>query len=161
MRAEQIFIIGTLLALPASAAGVDQIDTLNWGVRAAGVMPNYNDAEFATGLGVSLIYRHREYSQLALEADLVTTVIDGELGRFDFSTSTAGAYLAWRSSGDLFLKLRGGVLAERVEVGPSDAWGAGLSGSVGIGWRRAGNLLELELTGIEKSAYMVSLAWYF
>ncbi len=161
MRAARPWIICMWLAAPATGMAVDQIDDLSWGARTGGIVPNYRGAEFATGIGASVVYMHREYPGFALEVDITTTLLDGELGGFDYSSSMLGGYLAWRSSGKWFFKLRGGVLAEYVEVGPSDAWGAGLSGGIGAGWRRGEQFLELELTGVEKAVYMVSLAWYF
>lgn len=154
-------LISCLLISVFSAASAQQIDSLDWGVRAGGIMPNYRGADFATIGGAGLIYRHREYPSLALELDAAVTLLDGELLRRDFSISTVSAYLAWRSSGQWYLKLRGGTLAEYVELGEASAWGGGLSGGIGAGWRRGEQLLEVELTGIEKAAYMVSLAWYF
>ncbi len=150
-----------LLLLPLPAAAAEQIDALNWGVRVGAVQPNYRSADFATAGGASALYRHREYPFLALELEAMATLIDGELVGRDFSISTVGAYLAWRSRGQWYLKLRGGILAEYVEVGEADAWGSGLAGGIGAGFRRGEQLFEIELTGVEQAAYMVSLAWYF
>lgn len=151
----------TLLALPASAMALDQVDSVNWGIRAGGNMPNYAGADFAGVLGAGGVYRHREFASLALEADVSATVVDGDIAGFDYSVTSLAAYLAWRSAGKLYLKLRAGLLMEYVSVGPADAFGAGVSGSIGAGLRRGEQLLELELTGVEKSAYTVTLNWYF
>lgn len=150
-----------LVVLPGAAAAVDQVDSLGWGLRAGGIMPNYVSADATGVVGASVMYRHREYASFALEADIATTIIDGEIAGFDYSTTTLAAYLAWRSTGNIYLKLRAGSLMEYVRLGPSDAYGGGLSGGIGAGFRSGDQLIELELTGIEKAAYMLSLAWYF
>lgn len=149
-----------LLLSPPAAAG-EPIDTLNWGLRAGVVQTNYRGSDPAAALGAGLIYRHRQYPSLALEADLLASVADGDIGGRAFSLSAVSVGLAWRSAGSPYLKLRGGLLAEYVEVGPADAWGSGLTGSVGAGWRRDDQLVELELTGLEEAAWLISLAWYF
>lgn len=161
MRALVAPVLALVLLVPASARGAEQIDALGLGVRLAAIVPDYRGADPAWGIGGTLVYRHREWPQFTLEADLTTTVAKGNLGRFDFSASTLGGYLAWRSSGTLYLKLRAGALLEYVEVGPSDAWGGGLSGGAGIGWSGRTGKLEFELTGIEKAAYMISFAYLF
>lgn len=152
---------GFLLLLAPWAPAAEPIDTLDWGLRAGVVQTNYQGADPAVAAGAGLIYRHRQYPSLALEADLLVSIADGDIGGRDFSLAAVAAGLAWRSQGSPYLKLRGGVLAEYVEVGPADAWGSGASGSVGAGWRHGEQLVELELTGLEKSAWLVSLAWYF
>lgn len=149
------------MSMPVSAIAFEQIESIDWGIRVAGIMPDYVDADFAAGVGLAAIYRHREFDALAVEADLITTVADGDIGGNDFSATTLAAYVSWRWGHEWYLKLRGGVLAEYVEVGPSDAFGSGLSGGVGAGWRRGRQLVEIELTGVEKAVYMISLAWYF
>lgn len=161
MRAIANSLLTVYIVLAGQPASAQQIDSLGWAVRGAAIVPDYRGASPAWGIGGTLVYRHREWPGLALEAELVTTIADGDLGRFDFSASTLGGYLAWRSGDRWYLKLRGGVLFEYVEVGGADAWGGGLSGGVGVGRSGARHQLELELTGIEKSAYMVSLAYYF
>lgn len=152
---------GFLLLLTPWAFAGELIDTLDWGLRAGAVQTTYRGADPAVAAGAGVIYRHRQYPALALEADLLVSLGEGQIGGRDFSLSALAAGLAWRSAGSPYLKLRGGILAEYVEVGPADAWGAGLAGSVGAGWRRGEHLLELELTGLEQSAWLVSLAWYF
>ncbi len=161
MRIWALPALALYLVMPGPVLGAEQIDSLGWAVRGAAVMPDYRGAEPAWGIGATLQYRHREWPAFALEADLTSTLADGALGRYDFSLSTLGGYLAWRRGNMWYLKLRGGVLFEYVEVGTSDAWGGGLSGGAGIGWSRDGRAFELELTGIEKAAYMISLAYYF
>lgn len=150
-----------LLAMPAPVMAVDQVDSVTWGVRAGGNMPNYTGADFAGIVGAGVVYRHREFESLALEADVSATLIDGDIGGFDYSVTTLSAYLAWRTAGKLYLKLRAGSVMEYVSVGPSDVFGGGISGSIGAGLRRGEQLLELELTGVDKSAYTVTLNWYF
>lgn len=161
MRVLACSMLALCVASAGQTANAEQIDSLGWAVRAAAIMPDYRGASAAWGVGGTLMYRHREWPQFALEADLTTTLADGDLGRFNFSASTLGGYLAWRSGDQWYLKLRGGVLFEYVEVGGSDAWGGGLSGGAGMGWSGGAHRLELELTGIEKAAYMISLAYYF
>lgn len=157
----RVYLLVSLFAMPTGVMAMDQIDRVDWGLRAGGVVPNYVRADAAGVVGASVMYRHREYSSLALEADLTTSVLDGDIAGFDYSTTTLAAYLAWRSAGNIYLKLRAGLLLEYVEVGPSDAFGGGLSGGIGAGYRRGDQLFEIELTGVEKAAYMVTIAWYF
>lgn len=157
----KIIRTGFLLLLAPWALAGEPIDTLDWSLRAGVVQSNYRGADPAAAAGAGLIYRHRQYPALALEADLLVSVTDGDIGGRDFSLSALSAGLAWRSAGSPYLKLRAGFLAEYVEVGSADAWGAGASGSVAAGWRHGEQMFELELTGLEKSAWLVSLAWYF
>ena len=157
----RICILISLLAMPAGAMAFDQIDRVDWRLSAGGVVPNYTGADAAAVVGAGISYRHREFASLGLEADLTTSVVDGDIGGLDYSTTMLAAYLAWRSAGDMYIKLRAGGLLEYVEVGAADAFGGGLSGGIGAGYRRGNQILELELTGVEKAAYMVSLSWYF
>lgn len=150
-----------MLAASVAALANEQIDSLGWSARAAALQGDYRGADPALAIGVGAIYRHRQYPSLSLEADLLGSVAAGDIGGRDFSLSAASLGLAWRSSGALYLKLRAGVLAEYVEVGGADAWGSGLTGSVGAGWRYQDRLIELELIGLEKAAYGLSLAIYF
>lgn len=156
-----IFRYFGLMLLGSTALATEPIDMLNWGLRAGAVQADYRGADPAVALGAGLVYRHRQYPSLALEADLLVSVADGEIGGRDFALSAVSAGIAWRTAGSPYFKLRGGLLAEYVEVGPADEWGAGLSGSVGAGWRHEDQLIELELTGLEEAAWMISLAWYF
>lgn len=147
--------------LPTAALALDPVDSIDLGLKLGANVPNYVQADPAFVAGGTLRYRHREYPAFAIEADAVATVLEGEVAAFDYSVSSLAAYLAWRSAGNLYLKFRAGGLMEYVSVGSSRAFGGGLSGSVAAGIRYGEQSLEIELTGVEKAAYMVTVNWFF
>lgn len=102
------------------------------------------------------------FPAFALEGELGATLSSGKFAGRDFKLDSAAAYLAWRSPGAWYLKLRAGALLEHARVGGGTSTDSGLSGGVGGGYRFAGNRrLELEFTVVEHEVRMLSLVYCF
>ena len=154
-----LILLSFAVCVPASAQ--DDGTKYFWGFNSGAMLSSFADSEAAWNVGGSLSWRSSRWSQAFLEIDLSTSVLDGEVGFSDFSVSTVGTYLGWRSSGDWYWKIKGGLLGERVSVGFTDAQDIGFTVGAGLGWRTGKSLWEFEASVIEEDIYFFNLAYHF
>ena len=157
----RLFALVLPLLFSLSAVAQDEGTKYFWGLHSGVMMTSFADSESAFNVGGSLSWQSSRWSQAFLEVDLSTSVLDGEVGVSDFSVSTVGTYLGWRSSGDWFWKIKGGLLGERVSVGFTDAEEIGFTLGAGLGWRTGKSLWEFEASVIEEDIYFFNLAYHF
>jgi len=142
---KQPLVLITILATMLAAGQAQARDT-PWylGIKAGLMDAGPGVTDDAVNAGFDLGYRHNRY--LSTEAELTTTVIDGETrsGR-DWEVDTLSGFLALRSN--TRVKLKGKVGISHVDSGGDDD--LGLSYGIGIGFPAAGGLTEIEYTTID------------
>lgn len=98
---------------------------------------------------------------LGIEAEITTTVDDGEFAGQDVQLDTLGLYAAFRTAGPVYLIGKAGVIRNELEIGSvsdsdtGSAIGAGVGFSIGIAQ------FELEYTRIDEDIDFVSLGLRF
>lgn len=156
-----------LLAQPLPAA--EDADANYWTVRIGAMDPYTSDDSFdfdfsdtAVNVGGTWGHRLSWFDGLSTEVEVTTTLAEGDFNGPDYSLTTAAGYAAWRSSGSLYIRLRGGLLYERAEVGNVSSNDAGLSFGGGLGWEMAeGHTLEFDYTLIESDVHFFSVGYRF
>ena len=148
-------LLGMVFAAPASAdwffgakAGPMMIDTSGISdTKNAGVVVGYD-------LGVAV-------GDLALEGEITKTVSSGDFIGLDVDVDTQALYLAFRTAGPMYFKVKGGYLNEDVSIGSVSASDSGMSYGVGVGFGVGVAQLELELTIIEQDINFLSVGVQF
>ena len=163
MRIVISIVLAIVLAflVTAPTLGQDEGTKYFWGLNSGLMFSSFSDADAAVNVGGSFSWESSRWSQAFWEVDLSTSVFDGEVGFADFSVTTLGSYLGWRSGGDLYWKLKGGLLGERVSVGFADVNEFGFTAGAGLGWRTGKSLWEFEASVIEEDIFFFNLAYHF
>jgi hypothetical protein len=158
-RALSFCLVAVLLCGNAHAA---DDWSLYWGAGGATVLPQGAGNRMGLNASGRFGLQYAGFPGFAAEADLTTSIVKGHYSNRDLKLTTLGGYLAWRSSGRWYLKVRGGGVWEWTKVGGGSANDGGLSGGIGGGYRfDDGRSLELEFTVIEKNVDMLSLTYQF
>ncbi|HET7921688.1 MAG TPA: hypothetical protein VFM15_02930 [Gammaproteobacteria bacterium] len=136
--------------------------SLYWGAEAGLLLPqgerNRTGVQAVGRLGLQAA----RLPGFAAEAELGTTLKAAQYRSSDLKLTTLAGYLAWRSAGRWYFKVRGGGLWEWTRLGAGRASDGGLSGGFGGGYRfDDGRRLELEFTVIERNVNMLSLSYRF
>jgi hypothetical protein len=133
------------LALSAQAAD----NPFYFGVKGGLMDPDAGGNDQALNVGALVGYKlfDNQNGALALEAEFTTTLVDGDVaGGGEWDVDTLAAFLAFRSAGDVYLKLKGGY-ADQDPSGGSVSSDSGFAAGFGVGWRtskKAG--FEIEYT---------------
>jgi hypothetical protein len=141
-----------------AAAGQVSAEGLYGGVKIGAMDLDYSGSDDATNLGALLGYDFPGRAQIsgAVEGEVTTTIIDGEVGRNnDWSLDTLGVFGVMKIGDALYAKLKGGIVYEEGKVegrgGSVDGDDTNLSFGFGGGWRVQPNVaLEIEFTRIEE-----------
>ena len=99
---------------------------------------------------------------MGVEAELGLTASDGRWLGEQWSMYSGAAYLTtYTGSERLYIKLRGGVSSNRVEIGGVAASDSGLAGSMGIGFLLFDQPMELHFTAVDRNVNTLTLHWRF
>lgn len=135
-----------------------------WGAKAGFLDADFPGSEPALNVGgyAGMPLELLGIEGVALEGELTTTAVDGEVATLDFSATTLAAYGVWRSPGTWYFKGKAGALYESIDVGSGSASDTGLSLGVGLGYTLSGGQqLEFELTQVEEDILMLSVGYTF
>jgi len=99
---------------------------------------------------------------LGVELEGGLTLTDGRWLGEDWSMQTVAGYLSghWGSE-RLYLKLRGGIASNRVEIADFSGNDTGLAGGVGLGFKLLGQPLEAHFTAVDGNVNTITLHWRF
>lgn len=154
-------LVLAFVMVTAQVHAQDQGTRYFWGLSNGLVFSSLSDTDAAVNFNGSFSFQSSRWDQAFLEVDLSTYLADSKVGLSDFSVSTLGTYLGWRSQGDWYWKLKGGVLSERVSVGFTETEEFGFTLGAGLGWRTGKSLWEFEASVIEEDLYFFNLAYHF
>lgn len=154
----------TTCAMIAPAAA--QESPLYAGLRVGNLSADFPGFEDTTAICLVLGYDlHSDSSgALALESEFTKTVSDGDIrGDGGWDAHTLGAYAAYRTAGNVYVKAKAGYLDPTINHSSGrlpNADDAGFSYGAGGGWRLNGKAaLEVEYTSLSDDLAFVSLAY--
>lgn len=99
---------------------------------------------------------------MGVETELGLTVMDGRWLDQRWSMYSAAVYLSLYTGSDRFyLKLRGGLSSNRVDIAGFTGSDTGLAGGVGLGFPLFGRPVELHLTAVDRNVNTLTLHWRF
>ena len=137
-----------------------------WGVKGINTKidsPAYSDA-FNVGIFVGADFAQVGSNPVALEGEITTTLIPGEVSNIDWDIDTFALYAAMRTGNENFLKVKAGYLSSTVnfEGGSSTTDLSGLTFGFGVGF--SGYIVEYTITDIKDSSdtlNMLSFGYMF
>lgn len=170
MKINKIF---TLVILYIAIDSQVLADEYTFGIKGGTMMNSASGASDATSIGfVTNFPLSNKIS--SIEAEITTSITGGGVGGgFDYDwdiTTIAGYYTHNIHQGGFYLKLKAGLLYERVVISDNSPFplddvtesDTGLSYGIGAGWKIGEqNKLELEYTVIEQDISFVSASLYF
>jgi hypothetical protein len=98
---------------------------------------------------------------LAVEGEFTTTIDEGKSGGNEVDIDTMALYLAFRTAGPVYLKLKGGVLRQELDAGAGSESDSGMSYGIGVGFGLGIGQLELEYTEVDDDVTFVSFGIQF
>lgn len=157
-----LIVTGACLITPAAA----EESALYGGLAVGKLSADFSRFEDTSGVGAILGYDLYQdpNGNLALETEFTTTLTDGDIrGGGGWDAHTVGAYAAYRTAGNVFLKVRAGILDQHVGAsggGPVNANDTGFSYGAGVGARlNSKAALEVEYTSLSNDLGFISLAY--
>lgn len=159
-----------LTALAAGPAQAQEEDDPNyWTVRVGVMDPYTSDDAFDFNFGDAAVNVSGTWGRrlpwmegLSSEVEVGTSVVKGDFNGPDYRLTTAAGYVAWRSRGPIYFRLRAGMLYEHATVGGVSDNDVGLSAGGGVGWEIAeGHTLEFDYTLIEEDVHFFSIGYRF
>lgn len=148
-------LLGMVIAAPASAGWF-------FGAKTGPMMIDTNGVSDTNNVGVVVGYDLGvAVGDLAVEGEVTTTVSSGDFLGYDVDVDTQALYLAFRTAGPIYLKVKGGLLNEEVSIGSISESDSGMSYGVGVGFGIGVAQLELEVTQIEQDVTFLSVGVQF
>lgn len=158
-----LFVVtAACLVTPAAA----QESALYGGLALGKLSADFSRFEDTSSIGAILGYDFYQdpNGSLALEAEFTTTLTDGDIrGGGGWDARTIGTYAAYRTAGNVFLKVRAGILDQHVNAsgaGPLNSNDTKFSYGAGVGAHlNSKAALEVEYTGLSDNLGFISLAY--
>jgi outer membrane immunogenic protein len=160
-------VLFTLLTTCVTVAPVAAEESpLYAGLRVGSLSTDFPGFEDTAAIGLMFGYDlHTDPNgTLAVEAEITRTITDGDVSGGDgWDARGVGAYAAYRTAGDVYVKAKAGYLDQSINQGGGrtlNADDAGFAYGAGGGWRinsKAG--LELEYTSMSDDLSFLSLAY--
>jgi hypothetical protein len=171
LKLASLFFLACAITIPAAAqegdaSGLRDFWSINGGIAYAwdehafhdfesGGVASYLSGGWGTGLGFMPDW-------MGVEAELGLTATDGRWLGERWSMYSAAAYLStYTGSERLYVKLRGGLSSNRVDIGGFTGSDTGLAGSIGLGFLLLDQPLELHFTAVDRSVNTLTLHWRF
>ena len=161
-----VFSMGLALGLiSAPALAQDRAGQFYFGPKAGAMVADVSGMDAAFNGGVTAGYA---LAGAAVEAEITTSLINGDtsLSGVEWDITTMALYGAFRTYGNIYAKIRAGILREDItpDDGNFSASGddTGLSYSLGAGYRLPNqDRMEIEYTVVEQDVSFISLGYLF
>ncbi len=150
-----VILLGLFVVTPVSAEWF-------FGAKAGPMLIDVGGVSDTTNVGVMVGYGLGVgVGDLALEGEITTTVDKGDFLGFDVEVDTQALYLAFRTAGPIYFKVKGGFVNEKVTIGSISETDTGVSYGIGLGFGIGIAQLELEVTTIEEDVVFFSVGVQF
>lgn len=146
--------LGVLLT--AAYAGSAAADELSLGVKAGMIeydlVGTNSDPAFNGGAMVRYDFLDLDAATVSVEGELLTSVIDGEIGNLDASFDSLGAFASVRSRGEVYVVGRAGIAnSEIAQLDDTEvAFGIGVGfNAMGLNWEAAYTAYEVQEVDVD------------
>lgn len=146
-------LVALMLAAPTQAAE----NPVYFGFKAGTMDPQAGGHKDALNVGALIGFQIFDDARGtgSIEAEGTTTLTKGDIdGGGNWDVDTLAAYFAYRTAGDVFLKLKGGFANQKIGGTSEVPEGTSFSAGVGVGWhatKKAG--VEAEFTALDHLRY--------
>jgi outer membrane immunogenic protein len=160
------YLLAALAAACLVAPAAAEESSLYGGLAIGKLSADFSRFEDTSSIGATLGYDLYQdpNGSLALETEFTTTLADGDIrGVGGWDARTIAAYAAYRTAGNVYLKVRAGILNQNISAsggGPLNPDDTGFSYGAGVGARlNSKAALEVEFTGLSDDLDFISLAY--